>query len=161
VFLNDYLIMDMLAKMTSSSNLNHGLEIVQLIYCSHVRNVEDNRAIEQDINNIIIQSKTCNLLYDITSGMLSDKVFYAHIIEGPPSFVKQLYSNIAYDARHNNIIVLQYIVINVRLFDLWPMVYVEVDEIPYADKLDIQSTPAELRKARIAILKSFRPIFLQ
>ncbi len=153
--------MDLFTKMASHSNFDHDLEIVQLIYCSHVRDVKDSRIIDQDINNIILQSRMSNPLYDITSGMLSNKTFYAHVIEGPPRFVKQLYSNIVYDIRHFNVIVLQYSVVNVRLFYLWPMVYVAVDELPYVDNLGIQSTPAELRRARISILKAFRPIFLQ
>jgi len=146
--------------MTFAKKLDQNLNIVQLIYCSQVRSRKNKKIFERDIGDILIQSRICNPLYDITSALLSDGKFFAHVIEGPPNSVTKLYSNIVYDQRHDNVILLQYTVVNVRLFYHWRMAYVEIDRLSHVDKLNIQSTPADLRKARISILKSFRPIFL-
>ena len=145
--------------MTLDNETDHVSSVVQLIYCSLARNHNMRKLLESDISDILTQSRIYNPLYNITSALLSDGEFFAHVVEGPPSSVIKLYSNIAYDTRHSNITLLQYVVVNVRLFSYWPMVYVEVDQIPHIDNLNIRSTPADLRKARISILKSFRPIF--
>lgn len=149
-----------LTKIILNNESGHVSSVVQLTYCSLARNHNTKKALERDINCILTQSKTCNPLYNITSALLSDGEFFAHVIEGPQSSVIKLYSNIIHDTRHGNITLLQHAVVNVRLFSYWPIVYVEVGQISHIDNLNIRSTPADLRKAYVSILKSFRPIFV-
>jgi len=152
--------MKSLTEMTLDNKSGHVSSVVQLIYCSLARNHNTKKLLERDISDILAQSRVCNPSYNITSALLSNGEFFAHVIEGPPRSVIKLYSNVSYDTRHNNLTLLQYAVVNVRLFSHWPMVYIEVDQIPHIDNLNIRSTAADLRKARVSILKSFRPIFL-
>lgn len=152
--------MDFLTKMMFINNIDNNINVVQLIYCSNARVGRNCKTIKQNISNIVNQSRIRNPSYNITGALLSDGKFFAQVVEGPPNSVRQLYSNIVYDKRHANVILLQYVVINVRLFHRWPMAYVDVDELSHVDKLSIQSTPAELRKACVSILKSFRAVLL-
>ena len=147
-------------EITLDNEPSHVSSVAQLIYCSFARNCNTKKIFAENINDIFTQSGICNSLYNITSALLSDGEFFAHVIEGPPSSVTKLYSNIIHDTRHSNITLLQHAVVNVRLFSYWPIVYVEVDRIPHIDNLGVRSTPVDLRKARVSILKSFRPILL-
>ena len=54
---------------------------------------------------------------------------------------------------------LQHTVTNIRLFPQWPMALVEVDDMSYVGRLSVQSTPEDLRKTCLSILKSLRPVF--
>lgn len=134
-------------------------DIVQLIYCSQASLRKHHFDCEQNLKNILDYSVIYNSLHKITGILLTDKKFFAQIIEGPPSEINLLYGNVLHDERHHGVTLLQYTVTNVRLFPQWSMGLVEVDDMSYVGKLSIQSTPGDFRKACLSILKSLHPAF--
>ena len=148
-------VVDMVAL--DGSNLEK--DVVQLIYCSQASRMAYPPSHHQIVSNIIDCSIDHNLSHGITGTLLTDEKFFAQIVEGSPSEVNQLYRSILHDERHHSVMLLQYVVTNIRLFPRWPMALVEADDLSYVGRLSAQSTPGDLRKARLSILKSLRPVF--
>ena len=86
---------------------------------------------------------------------------FAHVVEGPSAAVNDLYAKLLRDKRHNRIVALQHILIHVRLFGVWPLAFLRVGAMPHTRTLDARSTPAELRRASVSVLKACRPILLR
>ncbi len=147
--------------MTSSGKLDSSLDIVQIIYCSHAANSEDNSQFERDLRGILDHSRAYNPSHDITGALTTDEDMFAHVIEGPSVAVANLYAKIMRDKRHDRVLTLQHTVVHVRLFNLWPMAFLRVGAIRHARTLDARSAPAERRRASVSILKAFRPILLK
>lgn len=136
-------------------------DIVQLIYCSHSVDFENKAEFERNLRDVLDHSQAYNTLHDITGALMTDGEMFAHVVEGPSAAVENLYSKIVRDKRHNRVLMLQYTLVHVRLFDLWPIAFLRVGTIRHVRTLDAQSTPGEIRKASVSILKAFRPILLK
>ena len=134
-------------------------DIVQLIYCSRAHKLGHQFSCDCIVEDILDRSTSRNSLREVTGTLLTDKKFFAQIIEGSPSAINQLYKSILYDERHYRVMLLQHTVTNIRLFPQWPMALVEVDDMSYVGRLSVQSTPEDLRKTCLSILKSLRPVF--
>ena len=72
---------------------------------------------ERGILDILDHSCACNPLHDITGALLTDGSMLAHIVEGPSAAVTDLHVKLMRDKRHNGVLVLQYTLVHVRLFD--------------------------------------------
>ena len=142
-------------------NLDPSYSIVQLIYCSYATNFELGSEFERDLRDILDRSRAYNPLHDITGALMTDGRMLAQVVEGPPAAVRDLYSKITRDKRHNRVMMLQYTLVHIRLFDAWPVAFLRVSTMTHAAALHARSTPAELRKASVSVLKAFRPIFLK
>lgn len=147
--------------MTSREGLGSDFDIVQLIYCSHAVNNGNKLEFERNLGDILDRSQTYNSLHDITSTLLTDGDMFAQVVEGVLAAVEDLYAKIMRDKRHNRVLTLQHTLVHVRLFGRWPAAFLRVGAMPYGRTLDARSTPAELRKASISILKACRPILLK
>lgn len=148
--------------MMNMAALKHSIlerDVVQLIYCSQASREESQNQFNQVLSNIIDCSIINNSLCKITGTLLTDRKFFAQIIEGAPSEVNLLYRAILRDERHHSVTLLQHTVTNIRLFPRWPIALVEVDDMSYIGRLSVQSTREDLRKACLSILKSLRPAF--
>lgn len=137
------------------------LDVVQLIYCSHVAKAENKSEFERDLFDILDRSHAYNSLHDITGALMTDGRMFAHVVEGPPAAVKNLYAKLMRDKRHNRVLMLQHTLVHVRLFGPWPVALLRVGAMPHARILDAQSTPVELRKVAICVLRAFRPLLLK
>ena len=146
--------------MPSRGDLGSGSDIVQLIYCSHATNSENKAEFERNLFDILDWSQAYNALHDITGALMTDGSMFAQVVEGPSVAVKDLYAKIMRDKRHDRVLTLQHTLVHVRLFGLWPAAFLRVGAMPHARGLHARSTPAELRKASVSILKAFRPILL-
>ena len=136
-------------------------DIVQLVYCSHAANAGKQAEFERDVDDILDRSQAYNSLHDITGALMTDGDVFAHVVEGAPAAVQELYAKIMRDKRHDGVLTLQHTLVHVRLFGLWPAAFLRVGAMPYVRMVDARSTPAELRKASVSILKAFRPILLK
>lgn len=145
--------------MVSLENSNLEKDVVQLIYCSQTSQKEHRFNCDQVISNIVDYSANRNSLRKVTSTLLTNRKFFAQIIEGPASEVNLLYKSILHDERHHSVTLLQHTVTNIRLFPRWSMTLLEVDDMSYVGRLSVQSTPGDLRKSCLSILKSLRPAF--
>lgn len=148
----------MYLRNLNNSELEKG--IIQLIYCSHLFKANYQVTHKQVLESIMSFSAHRNSMRKITGALLTDGTFLAQVIEGPSSQVNQLYKVVLYDERHRNVTLLQRTVTNIRLIPQWSMALVEVDDMSYVGRLSVQSTPEDLRKARLSILKSLRPAIL-
>ncbi len=142
--------------LTSSKNLNLENDVTQIIYCSQSSQAGHRFYYDRIVKNILDKSTDRNSAREITGALLTDGKFFAQIIEGAPSEVNLLYKDILHDKRHHSITLLQHTVTNIRLFPRWPLALVEVDDMSYVGRLSVQSTPGDLRKACLSILKSLR-----
>ena len=145
--------------ITALGNVSLEKGVVQLIYCSRISRKNFPHTASQTIEQIQDHSLYSNILHNITGVLLTDTQFFAQILEGQSSKVNQLYENILQDERHHSVTLLQQTATNVRLFHRWPMGLVEVDDMSYVGRLSVQSTPEDLRKVCLSILKSLRPVF--
>ena len=145
--------------LATSNNSNLEKDVIQLIYCSRSSQSGHRFSYDHIVKNIVDKSADRNSLRNITGTLLTDGKFFAQVIEGAPSEVNHLYKDILYDGRHHSVMLLQHTVTNIRLFPRWPMALVEVDDMSYVGRLSVQSTPTDLRKACLSILKSLRPVF--
>lgn len=145
--------------MEAPKTSNFEKDVVQLIYCSQASLRKYQLNCDKVLKNIVDHSIVHNSLRKITGILLTDKKFFAQIIEGPPSGINLLYGNVLRDERHHGITLLQYTITNVRLFPQWSMGLVEVDDMSYVGRLSIQSTPGDFREACLSILKSLHPAF--
>lgn len=136
-------------------------DIVQLIYCSRAAHSKDSASVKSDVKDIITLGQVYNFLHEITGALMTDGEMFAQVIEGPAVAVENLYSKIAKDKRHSNVMTLQRIPIHVRLFNYWPIAFIRVESMHYVRTLNAQSTLAELREASVSILKAFRPVLLR
>lgn len=141
--------------------LESEFDIVQLIYCSHVANSGNGPEFERDLGDILDRSQAYNSLHDITGALTTDGSMFAHVVEGTQAAVKDLYAKIMRDKRHDRVLTLQYVLVYVRLFGLWPIAFLRVGALPHLRTLDARSTPTERRKTSASILQAFRPIFLR
>lgn len=148
-------MMNMVAS--KHSNLEKG--VVQLIYCSHMSPAKHEIVYSRALDDILDRSAEFNYLQKISAILLTDRKFFAQVIEGSPPEINRLYKKILHDERHQCVTLLQHTVTNIRLFPQWPMTLVEVDDLAYVGNLAGQSTPGELRKACLLILRSLRPAF--
>ena len=137
-----------------------GLDIVQIIYCSHASNSGNKVEFECDVRDILGHSRAYNPLHEITGGLMTDGRMFAHVIEGPSAAVRKLHAKIMRDKRHTRVLTLQHTLIHVRLFSFWPVTFLRADTIPDVRALDARSTPVEMRKASTSILMALRPILL-
>lgn len=148
-------------SIMSHNGLNSSFGIVQTIYCSHATNSERKSEFESDLRDIIDHSFMYNSLHEISGALVTDGNMYGQVVEGPPAAVKDLCTKIMRDKRHSRVLVLQHTLVHVRLFDFWPIAFIRVGAMPHATALNARSTPTELRKASISILKAFQPMLLR
>jgi hypothetical protein len=147
--------------MTLHGNPRSEFDIMQLIYCSHAANSENKPEFDRDLFDILDHSHANNPLHDITGALMTDGSMFAHVVEGPSVAVEKLYAKIMRDKRHNRVLTLQHVLVHVRLFALWPAAFLRVGAMPHAKTLDARSTPPELRKVSVSVLRALRPILLQ
>lgn len=148
-------------KATMHGQVDLGLDNVQLIYCSHATGFENKSQFEGHLRDILSRSHAYNPLHEITGALMTDGNMFAQVVEGPSAAVRTLYSSIARDKRHAKVLTLQHTLVHVRLFSFWPVALLRVDAVPGVGALDARSTPMELRRASISILKALRPILLR
>ena len=141
--------------------MENNLSIEQIIYCSRAENFAKSLELENDIRDILDHSRAYNTLHDITGALMTDGEMFAHVVEGPATAARTLYSKIINDRRHGNITTLQHVLVHVRLFKFWPIAFTKVKIIPHVRALNAQSAPAALRKAAASVLKAFRPVLLR
>ena len=135
-------------------------DIMQFISCSHVTHPGNKPEFARALRDILDRSQAYNPVHDITSVLMTDGAMFAHVIEEPSPAVEALHSKIVRDKRHSRVLTLQYTLVHIRLFDLWPAAFLRVEVTPHTRTLDARSAPVELRQASISILKACRPILL-
>ncbi len=147
--------------MTIHNQPEYEFDIVQLIYCGRSTKIENKPEFKRDLDDILDRSQAYNSLHDITGALTTDGSMFAHVVEGTPTAVKDLYAKIMRDKRHDRVLTLQYVLVHVRLFDRWPIAFAKVGALPHVRTLEARSTPAERRKASVSVLQAFRPLLLR
>lgn len=144
--------------ITSTSVVEPG--IVQLIYCSRIADPLDANRLEQDIDHITRLGQIENARLGITGALLTDRMSFAQVIEGPVASIEGMYSRIADDRRHHGVELLQYATTHVRLLPWWPLAFVEVGRIPGIARINGRNTLLDRQKACISVLAALRPLLL-
>jgi hypothetical protein len=106
------------------SSPNH-YPIFQLVYVSAAT---QNQNYDKMINEILSVAIKFNLKNNITGVLLYRGGIFLQLLEGDEKNVKNLFSKIQKDPRHNNVITLIENTSNSRLFDKWSMAYRELSD---------------------------------
>lgn len=99
------------------------MQMVRLIYVSIMTDACDTVALQ----NILAVSRKNNAQKDISGVLCYDPSFFMQCLEGPRDAVNEIYSNIAADNRHKNLMLLEYSDIEERLFGDWTMAFLSAD----------------------------------
>ena len=105
--------------MTDKENL------VQLIYCSAAAD----EITDDEVDNILEQSRKNNEANNITGLLLNNKQFYVQLLEGDCKAVNDLYNKIVKDPRHGQIMLLAYTPTDKRLFSGWTMKHIPENRV--------------------------------
>lgn len=132
--------------------------IVQAVFCSRIVNPQNANRLEQDIDDIVRHAQTKNARWGVTGALLTDRTWFAQVIEGPVAPIEGMYSKIVDDNRHHSVELLQYVNTHVRLLPLWPLALIEADCIPGIDGINGRSTLSDRRKACVSVLAALRPL---
>lgn len=73
------------------------------------------------VEGILHQSEANNALAEITGFLLASRTHFLQVIEGTFENINETYLRITRDARHEQIQLLSYEVIDARLFEAWAM----------------------------------------
>lgn len=99
--------------------------MVRLVYVSRSVSPSDRPQIEL----ILSQSKAYNPKNGITGVLCYTGDMFLQVLEGGREAVNRLYGHISRDARHNDVMLLEYVEINERRFANWTMGEVNLDKI--------------------------------
>lgn len=116
--------------------------MIRLIYVSQAR--RDLTA--KDLENILSTARRVNEALDITGILTYHPHGFMQCLEGKREAVEKVYAGILCDPRHSDIKTLAYDTIDKRLFPLWAMAHVRIDDaasrkILHRHRLDVSAVP--------------------
>lgn len=95
------------------------MTIVQLVYAS---NLPPESPI--DLENLLIAARARNKKSHVTGYLCFRNNSFLQVLEGTPSAVTRVFSSIANDRRHSNVVLLGYERVVCRRFSTWSMGYI-------------------------------------
>ena len=98
--------------------------MIQLVYFS----TADPNLSKKDIKSILERSREWNSKHGITGCLLHSKGEFLQMLEGEEEQVKNLFSNIRQDSRHQHVLALQEEKIEKRVFQEWTMAFHNFNE---------------------------------
>lgn len=98
--------------------------LVQLIYASTAIDLN-----KKDIDDILHTAQSHNQSKMITGALCFNHNRFLQCLEGGRSAVNRLYSKIAADPRHKDVLLLDYRTTNERMFSEWSMAYFPADKL--------------------------------
>ena len=84
----------------------------------------------EDINSILRQSEANNPKYEITGCLVFNQGYFVQLLEGEKEIVKERYSIIELDKRHDLVEVLSEGETQDRMFEDWKMAYIKLPDQP-------------------------------
>ncbi len=99
--------------------------MVRLIYVSRMTEECDTLAMQR----ILDVARKRNKALDITGVLCYDPAFFLQCLEGPRSSVNELYADIVQDARHRDVVLLEYCDVDGRLFADWSMAFLKAQDV--------------------------------
>ena len=110
--------------------------LVRLLYASRAINTQP-----EAIEGILAKSREFNPSTGITGILCYGGGIFLQAIEGGRSAVSELYGHIQQDARHKNVVLLQYEEITERRFSGWTMGQVNMEKINHSILLKYAGKP--------------------
>lgn len=130
----------------------------RLIYCSRNRIHGSEQQIADEIEKILLSSRTNNAKCQVTGALLFNGLAFAQVLEGPRSAVEAIYAAICSDNRNSHNVLLETGAIAKREFPRWSMAYSgpDADGRLYADLGldDIDADTSAVAKRVLELLKS-------
>ena len=113
--------------------------LVRLIYASRAAAGTDTRTVDA----ILERSRTHNVEHGITGVlcMCQNVQVYLQALEGAREAVNRLYGNIVRDARHHDVMLLEYAEIEERRFARWQMGRVDMNKVNLSTVLRYSEKP--------------------
>jgi hypothetical protein len=100
----------------------------RLMYRSHARIPDERRKAE--LGEIFSKARSNNKKRDITGALLIDGEKFVQVLEGDETAVRELYTRIAADSRHEQVALLEDHTVPARVFTRWSMAKVAADGEP-------------------------------
>lgn len=101
------------------------MSMVKLVYASTFEKGSG----PNDVQNILNVSKEKNKDNNITGVLCFNHRYFLQCLEGGRDEVNKIYNGIVSDARHKEVVLLDYELIDERLFSNWSMSFVRIDEL--------------------------------
>ena len=119
-----------------------------MLRCLAYHSFADPKISEEDIENILTTARTANFMREITGCLIYRNGIFLQWLEGPCLHVKETYTKIAEDPRHNNAIVVMNEVLSSRFFPDWRMVYDSGNKLSIDWTNEILRLGTEMRDAK-------------
>ncbi len=127
------------------------MQMVRLIYVSTMTEACDTDALQ----SILAESRRKNNVAGITGALCYDPRFFLQWLEGPRETVNELYTTIARDPRHKDVVLLEYDDVAERVFGEWSMAFIStsmldkatLDKYSFSVKFSPYNLGAEMARA--------------
>ena len=96
-------------------------EVYRLLYCSRLDRSKTETDIDNYIAAIIEQSRAWNPSQGITGVLITNRVMFSQVLEGPARAVKTLIGHIICDSRHRDVNLISHHRVSGRMFQEWSM----------------------------------------
>ena len=83
----------------------------------------------EGLQEILKIARKKNALLEITGLLCYDPAFFLQCLEGPRAAVNELYNTILQDARHQEVMLLEYVEAQQRIFPDWSMAFISAQTI--------------------------------
>jgi len=113
------------------------MHLVRLVYTSRVTEQLN----PDEIKSIIVSARSKNTLNNVTGLLCFNRKIFLQCLEGSREAVNETYHRILNDKRHSDILLLSYVEIIMREFDVWSMGYIPESKLTSPINLKYSGTP--------------------
>jgi len=140
-------------NLSPEAETGHPAEnILRLLYCSRVPRFKSANDIEDDIETILRASRAGNPHFGITGVLVTNKIMFSQVIEGPARLIKDLIGHISCDARHEHMKIIGFHKTDKRIFAEWSMAFLATNRDLEAENYIFPSSDDE---SNILAISSF------
>ncbi|MFT6733032.1 MAG: hypothetical protein ACJAS9_001217 [Polaribacter sp.] len=113
------------------------MHLVRLVYTSRVTEQLN----PDEIKSIIVSARSKNTRNNVTGLLCFNRKIFLQCLEGSREAVNETYHRILNDKRHSDILLLSYVEIIMREFDVWSMGYIPESKLTSPINLKYSGTP--------------------
>lgn len=99
-------------------------DLFRILYCSRNSILGQQGAFAVELDRILASSRVNNARSGVTGALMYNEGYFAQVLEGPLEAVQQTFERIQCDERHDEVVVLQAVDVEERLFGIWDMAMV-------------------------------------